>query len=213
MSQNDAAAECEPHDEHVIQAALRGHLEYVRTAEAAHRTAARALPAHPEVVVPPTSPITLAAAHRARSSSFAQRGEFIQQLINFPTSGLRGLSAQDMRTLQVPAHIGAAAIRHQLAQQMTERENRTRLSAARPRPDATTASLPVVSPAVPGTTGDLHPVEVPAQAAAHPDALSFDDVLYGTDAGSFVPADQEPEGPAGSAQPAEPAQSGSPRAQ
>lgn len=131
MSQNDADEDREHSDERVIQAALTGHLQYLSTAEDAHRRVAGALTGRKDVLSSQENPITLAAAHRARCASFAQRGEFLEQLVAFPAAGLRALTAQDMRTLQVPAHIGAAAVPEELGQQITDRETRTRLAGAR----------------------------------------------------------------------------------
>ena len=163
MDHNDAVSGRDRGDEQVIHAALFGHSEYLRTAEQAHRRAAAALPSHPEVVGSRASPITMAAAHRARSASFAQRGEFLQQIIDFPASGLRTLTAQDMRTLQVPAHIGASAVSRDLGRQISDREHRTRLAAAQP---AARASTPQTSAPEPESA---------------PPRRTFDEVVYGSE--------------------------------
>lgn len=132
MNLNDTNQEPEHSDERVIQTALAGHRQYLRTAEDAHRRLARGLPGRTDVLSSWENPITLAAAHRARCASFAQRGEFLDQLVAFPAAGLRALTAQDMRTFHVPAHIGATAVTPELSRQITDRENRTRLAGARP---------------------------------------------------------------------------------
>lgn len=181
-------------DAQVIQSALGAHLGHLRAAESAHRTAGRALASHPELpdlVRSRTSPIAVSAAHRARSSSFGQRAEFVEQLLNFPTSGLRALTAGDMRTLQVPAHIGQAALPQQVAQTITERESRARLAAARPASRPATGRIPVISG--PGTDTEPEPAEQPAaskdkQESPSPEPArkkaprrkrSFNDILFG----------------------------------
>lgn len=174
MDYNDGGSGSNRGDERVIKVALAGHREYLRTAEQAHRRAAAALPSHPEVVGNRASPITVAAAHRARSASFAQRGEFLEQIIDFPASGLRTLTAQDVRTLTVPAHIGASAVSQDLGQQITERDHRTRLAAARPAARASTSQAPTASPATNPTTS----------TAPEPERVlrrrTFEEVVYGT---------------------------------
>lgn len=162
-------------DERVIQSALAGHREYLRTAEQVHRRAAAALPSHPEVVGHRDSPITVAAAHRARSASFAQRGEFLEQIINFPASGLRTLTAQDVRTLQVPAHIGASAVSQDLGQQITDREHRARLAAARPAARASTTQASATQ--APATHAPA--VEADPETKLAPRRRTFDEIVYG----------------------------------
>ncbi|GFZ89453.1 hypothetical protein [Nesterenkonia alkaliphila] len=155
-------------DAQVIQSALGAHLGYLRAAESAHRAAGRALASHPqlpELVRSRTSPIAVSAAHRARSASFGQRAEFVEQLLNFPAAGLRALTEGDMRTLQVPAHIGQAALPKQVADTIAERETRARLAAARPVSRPATGKNPVVSAAE------------PQPAPWH--KRSFDDILLG----------------------------------
>lgn len=139
MSRNDAVEDPEHSDECIIHAALTGHRQYLRTAEDAHRRLARALPGRTDVLSSWENPITLAAAHRARCASFAQRGDFLDQLVAFPAAGLRALTAQDMRTFHVPARIGAAAVTEELSRQITDRETRTRLAGARPVAEPVTA--------------------------------------------------------------------------
>lgn len=129
------------HDAQVIKSALDTHLGYLRTAASVHRMAGRALsqrPDHADLIRARQSPIAVSAAHRARGASFGQRAEFVEQLLDFPVSGLRALGPSDMRTLQVPAHIGAAALPAEVAQAITEREAAARLQSAQPaaRPTA-----------------------------------------------------------------------------
>ncbi|NDK30725.1 hypothetical protein [Nesterenkonia haasae] len=122
-------------DAQVIKSALGTHLAYLRAAESGHRAAGRALSQHPELshlVRMQRSPIARSAAHRARGASFGQRAEFVEQLLDFPVSGLRSLTSSDMRTLQVPAHIGATAVPKQLSEAIAERESTARLAAAKP---------------------------------------------------------------------------------
>lgn len=151
-------------DAGVIQSALGAHLAYLHTLEAAHRSAARALSTHPDLA--PTSharaqrnPITMSAAHRARCASFGQRGEFVEQLAAFPAAGLSSLTAQDMRTLQVPAHIGSAALPEEIAGRIATRETDARLAAARP------AARPAAG-------------QQPGSSSPKP-RTSFDDILHG----------------------------------
>lgn len=123
------------HDAQVIKSALGTHLAYLRAAESGHRAAGRALSQHPELshlVKLQRSPIARSAAHRARGASFGQRAEFVEQLLKFPVSGLRSLTSGDMRTLQVPAHIGESAVPQHLSEAIAERESTARLAAAKP---------------------------------------------------------------------------------
>ncbi|WP_150459959.1 hypothetical protein [Nesterenkonia ebinurensis] len=180
-------------DAQVIQSALGTHLGYLRAAESAHRSAGRALAAHPELpelVRSRVSPIAVSAAHRARSASFGQRAEFVEQLLDFPASGLRVLAEGDMRSLQVPAHIGQAALPQPVAQGISEREARARLAAARPAARPATDRDSVLSAA-----GDAPavPQEQPAPAEQKQDNFaaeprqkkapwhkrSFNDILLG----------------------------------
>lgn len=122
-------------DSQVLKSALDAHLTYLRVAASMHRVAGRALaqrPDHPDLLRQRQSPISVAAAHRARGASFGQRSEFVEQLLNFPAAGLRALGPSDMRTLQVPAHIGAAALPDDVARAIEERESASRLRAAQP---------------------------------------------------------------------------------
>ncbi|WP_300343083.1 hypothetical protein [Nesterenkonia sp.] len=183
-------------DAQVIQSALSAHREYLRTAEEAHRRAARALSGRGELPSDSSSPITLSAAHRARCASFAQRGEFVEQLIAFPAAGLRALTAQDMRTLQVPAHIGTAAVPPEVAARITAREESARRSAAGSAARPSAAAAPGTAPSqAPGS----HLGGSPAGASSAADSLadqeiaspvppqpkpawhrrSFEEVLYG----------------------------------
>lgn len=123
------------------------HLTYLHAAASLHRAAGRALsqrPDHPDLLRQRQSPIAVSAAHRARGASFGQRAEFVEQLLNFPTSGLHALGPSDMRTLQVPAHIGAVALPEDVAQAIAERESTSRLRTAQPsvRPAEPTAASP-----------------------------------------------------------------------
>lgn len=170
-------------DAAVIQSALQTHLAYLRTAESAHRSAGRALSGHPDLSVSASgqNPITLSAAHRARCASYGQRAEFVEQLNTFPAAGLMTLSAHDMRSLQVPAHIGAAAVPPEVAARISERENKARAAAARPAARPATGKLPAVDEQV-------DEQDVPPQTGQHPRAQkpktpwhkrSFNDILFG----------------------------------
>lgn len=170
-------------DAAVIRSALQTHLAYLRTAESAHRSAGRALSGHPDLPVSAggQNPITLSAAHRARCASYGQRAEFVEQLNAFPAAGLMTLSAHDMRSLQVPAHIGGAAVPPEVAARIAQRENQARAAAARPaaRPASDRASV---------GQEQAGGQDAPPQTGQHPRApkpktpwpkRSFNDILFG----------------------------------
>lgn len=145
-------------DAQVIKSALGTHLAYLRAAETGHRSAGRALSQHPElsaVLAQQRSPIARSAAHRARGASFGQRAEFVEQLLDFPVTGLRSLTAGDMRSLQVPAHIGATAVPAELAEAIAGREAAARWAGAKPvtRPaEPHTQDPPAPEPKAPDPT-------------------------------------------------------------
>ena len=148
-------------DAQVIKSALGTHLAYLRAAESGHRSAGRALSHHPKlshVVQTQRSPIARSAAHRARGASFGQRAEFVEQLLDFPVAGLRTLTSSDMRTLQVPSHIGASAVPASLAEAISARESAARLAAARPVTRPTAAKDDEEDPSA-NTEADRHPPE------------------------------------------------------
>ncbi|GAA1812964.1 hypothetical protein [Nesterenkonia flava] len=122
-------------DAGVILSALTAHLEHLRAAEEGHRRAARALHAHPEVLRRAQDAIALTAAHRARAAAYGQRGAFVQQLAEFPAAGLRALAGTDVNALQVPAHIGAAAVPQELRERAARRARAAAMSRGTlPRP-------------------------------------------------------------------------------
>lgn len=205
-------------DASVIRAALATHAHFLRAAETAHRHAAEANPA--DLREHATGHIVTAAAHRARSSSFGQRKEFVDQLLGFPVSGVSALTAHDMRALQVPSHIGASCLPESLAEKMIERETALRSSAARAeaRPAASAAlPRPLESAHTPAPGGPTEPpsssmVAAPSSGAgavsprpgryaaalqpggyAAPPRPSFDHVVYGRGADQGSHAEGNPE--------------------
>lgn len=171
------------YDAQVMRSALQTHLTYLQTTAWAHRAAGRALsqrPEQPDLLRAGQSPIAVSAAHRARGASFGQRAEFVEQLLDFPVAGLRALGPNDMRSLQVPAHIGAAALPAEVAQAVTEREAAARLNAARPvtRPSAEPAPAEP-QPAPPPAAEPSPAVPVPPKKRKPWHRHSFEDILYG----------------------------------
>jgi hypothetical protein len=172
-------------DAQVIKSALGTHLAYLRAAEIGHRAAGRALSQHPQLshlVAQQRSPIARSAAHRARGASFGQRAEFVEQLLDFPVSGLRSLTSGDMRSLQVPAHIGATAVPTQVGEAIADREAAARLAGAQPatRPAGNTADHSAVTEAAasdrsPG--GNEQPAPGPPQRSSPGFRRSFGDLL------------------------------------
>ncbi|WP_157983985.1 hypothetical protein [Nesterenkonia muleiensis] len=170
-------------DAQVIKSALDTHLAYLRAAASVHRTAGRALSRHPELpdlLRSRQSPIAVSAAHRARGASFGQRAEFVEQLLDFPVAGLPALGPSDMRTLQVSAHIGAAALPEDVARAITEREVASRLHSAQPvaRPSAEQPSVtpPAADPAD-SAAESSDPAPQRKRRAWH--RRSFEDILRG----------------------------------
>ncbi|RJN31078.1 hypothetical protein [Nesterenkonia natronophila] len=172
-------------DAQVIKSALGTHLAYLRAAEIGHRAAGRALSHHPQLshmVTQQRSPIARSAAHRARGASFGQRAEFVEQLLDFPVSGLRSLTSGDMRSLQVPAHIGATAVPTALAEAIADREVAARLAGAQPatRPAGHTAENSAEAEAAPSdwsSGGNEQPDPGPPERRGPWFRRSFGDLL------------------------------------
>ncbi|WP_156837292.1 hypothetical protein [Nesterenkonia alba] len=153
-------------DAGVVQSALAAHLELMRAVEDGHRRAAAGIKQHPQIRRAPQDAIAIAAAHTARCAGYAQRASFVDELLKFPAAGLRALTGYDMNTLQVPTHIGTAAVPEEL------RPVRTTISLPKPpRPTPAPAASAPPAPDSEHTTGPA-PAEPPRRR-------SFLDILYG----------------------------------